>query len=335
MKTLEKTAFLVFAIAVLATSGKANAASRVQTEESRPADGRALSRQDLFVTTEDGVSIHVLRKFGPEAHKVPVLLVHGTWGNAQTWDFPDRSVMDYLARRGHDVYALDLRGMGESDRPADYFTIGLLDRVRDLSAAAAHIVATTGRRAVVCGFSQGGLLTGLLAASRPDLVAGVGLFSIPGNGFHVPPEVLAAFESVVASGVDRVLPAPELLTIAFGTDPVTGRSTINPEAFATFVALSEPDGVRVIVEELSPQFFQAVVEPAWPAIHVPALVVDGAQDVLVGEARAEALFTALGSDRKQLFLLPRNAHAWFLEDNHNAGLRVFDRFLSQFKSDEE
>jgi pimeloyl-ACP methyl ester carboxylesterase len=32
--------------------------------------------------------------------KVPVLLIHGTWGNAQTWDFPRRSVMDYLASGG-------------------------------------------------------------------------------------------------------------------------------------------------------------------------------------------------------------------------------------------
>jgi len=30
-------------------------------------------------------------------------------------------VMDYLAVRGYDVYALDLRGMGTSDHPANYF----------------------------------------------------------------------------------------------------------------------------------------------------------------------------------------------------------------------
>ena len=47
--------------------------------------------------------IHVHHKFSAQPAKVPVLLVHGTWGNATTWDFPGRSVMDYLAVRGYDV----------------------------------------------------------------------------------------------------------------------------------------------------------------------------------------------------------------------------------------
>ena len=64
--------------------------------------------------------------------------------------------------------------------------------------------------------------------------------------------------------------------------------------------------------------------------HVPALVVDGALDPLVGVDRAQALFNALGSTNKQLVIFPRNSHGWFLEDNHDANLRVVDRFLTQF-----
>ena len=79
----------------------------------------------FYLTTADGVSIFVRHKYTTRAHKVPVLLVHGTWGNSQTWDFPGRSVMDYLAVRGYDTYALDMRGMGMSARPASYYTIGL------------------------------------------------------------------------------------------------------------------------------------------------------------------------------------------------------------------
>jgi alpha-beta hydrolase superfamily lysophospholipase len=60
------------------------------------------------------------------------------------------------------------------------------------------------------------------------------------------------------------------------------------------------------------------------------LVVDGALDVLVGADRAQALFSALGSTNKQLVIFPRNSHGWFLEDNHDANLRVVDKFLSQF-----
>jgi len=111
----------------------------------------------------------------------------------------------------------------------------------------------------------------------------------------------------------------------------TGKPTISDEAFQIYLSLCEADSVRVILEEFSPEYFQAVISPAWPRILVPALVVDGALDVGVGEERAQILFDALGSDRKQLFIFPRNHHGWFLEDNSEATLRAFDRFLSQFK----
>ena len=57
---------------------------------------------DIYVTS-DNYSIHVSHKAGAQPSKIPVLLIHGSWGNAQTWDFPGRSVMDYLAARGYDV----------------------------------------------------------------------------------------------------------------------------------------------------------------------------------------------------------------------------------------
>ena len=123
-----------------------------------PAHAQAsIQSSDFFVTTADNASIHVHRKTGEHPHKVPVLLIHGTWCDGRIWDFPGRSVMDYLARRGYDVYSLDLRGMGSSDHPANYFTIDIVSRVQDAVAVASYIVANTGRAPVVVGWSQGGL----------------------------------------------------------------------------------------------------------------------------------------------------------------------------------
>jgi pimeloyl-ACP methyl ester carboxylesterase len=178
--------------------------------------------EEFFVETSDGVSIHVLEKVrSGGTKKVPILLVHGTWQNSQIWDFPGRSVMDYLATNGYDVYALDMRGMGESERPPDppnYNTIGLLDRVKDLEAVASHIKDTTKRPPVVAGFSQGGVLTGVLAASRSDLVEGVGLLSVPANGFVVPLEFQKLAEDLAASGEDHFLPLPEhVYALGFGS----------------------------------------------------------------------------------------------------------------------
>jgi pimeloyl-ACP methyl ester carboxylesterase len=298
------------------------------------AERPVVQSSDFYVVTVDGVSIHVHRKVGAEPKKVPVLLIHGTWGDGRTWDFPGRSVMDHLAVRGYDVYALDLRGMGASYHPANYFTIDIVNRVKDAAAVAGYIVANTGHAPVVVGWSQGGVITGLLAASAPQLVAGVGFFSVSQDGFFVPPPLVPLLEAIILSGVDRFLPtADEIHGIAFGTDPITGKDTISPDAFATFVSLSEADSVLALEEEVSPDFFNAALVPAWPTIRVPALVVDGALDPIVGTDRAQALFNALGSTNKQLIILPRNSHGWFLEDNHEATLRVFERFLSHFELD--
>jgi len=300
----------------------------------------AIQSFDFRVTTSDGVNIHVHRKVGPAPNRVPVLLVHGSWGNALTWDFPGRSVMDYLAVRGYDVYALDLRGMGGSVDP-NFFTVDLLSRMNDVVAVATNIKTTTGRLPVVIGWSQGGLITGLFAASHPELLAGVGLLSVAPDGFSVPLNLQSALQNIILSPSFPVALPPkpsQINEIIFGTDPITGMPTISPDAFAIFVSpsLLQPDSVFAIVEEvnLCPLFLNTIVQtcpiPTWSNIKVPALVVDGALDLLVGVDGAQVLFNSLGSVNKQLVVYPRNSHGWFLEDDHDATVRVFDHFLSQF-----
>lgn len=299
----------------------------------RPVHGQqpVIQSSDLFVRTSDNVSIHIHRKIGPAPHKIPVLLVHGTWCDGRIWDFPGRSVMDYLAIRGYDVYALDMRGMGTSDHPASYVTVDIVSRVQDAVAAAGYILANTGQAPVVMGWSQGGVVTGLLASSAPQLVTGLGLFSTAPDGFFVPPQIQPVLEGVIASGVDRFLPTPDLIfALGFGTNPNTGQPTISTDAFNTFLGLTEPDSVAAILEEVSPAFFDAALVPVWPTLKVPALVVDGALDPTVGPDRAQTLFNSLGSGNKQLTIFPTNSHTWFLEDNQDATMRAFDRFLSQF-----
>jgi pimeloyl-ACP methyl ester carboxylesterase len=301
---------------------------------------------DIYVTS-DNYSIHVSHKVGAHPSKVPVLLIHGTWGNSQTWDFPGRSVMDYLAVRGYDVYALDLRGMGGSipvpAGPADYFPIDIPGRVRDAAAVAGYIRDHTERVPVVIGWSQGGLITGLLAASDPQhqLAAGVGLLSTAPGGFVIPTNLLGAVGAILFSEFPEALPPTQSESgeIIFGTDPITGKPTVSPDALTTFSSLPflQPESSIAVVEEvklcpLSPPVVNACPAQTllWGNITVPALVVDGALDLLVGEDLANTLFESLGSTNKQLVVFPRNSHGWFLEDNHDATMRVFDRFLSQF-----
>src|SRR5260221_13231066 len=129
------------------------------------------------------------------------------------------------------------------------------------------------------GWSQGGVITGLLAASAPQLVAGVGFFSVAEDGFFVPPPFVPLLQSIVASGVDRFLPTPdEIYAVAFGFDPITRQPTMSADAFLTFVSISEADNVQAVGKEKSPLFFNATLVPAWSTIHTPHLVVARALD---------------------------------------------------------
>jgi pimeloyl-ACP methyl ester carboxylesterase len=296
---------------------------------------------DFFVTTSDNISIHVHRKIGAHPAKIPVLLIHGSWCDGRVWDFPGRSVMDYLAVRGYDVYTLDMRGMGQSVYSANYSTIVLETRLQDAIAVASYIVTNTGRAPVVMGWSQGGVITGMLASyaavHAPQLVAGVGLFSVGEGPFTTPAPFQQPIQVLVNTAISNgtfkfPLTPSEYFAAVFGIDPITGMPTISSSAFTTYLTFTEPDAVFVILEEAGalPFFTTSPLAPAWARIQIPALVVDGALDLLVGTDHAQALFDALGSAKKQLIVFPRNSHAWFLEDNFAATHRVFNRFLAQF-----
>jgi pimeloyl-ACP methyl ester carboxylesterase len=93
----------------------------------------------------------------------PILLVHG-WGT-------DRSVMAPLfayAERAHRAVSIDLRGFGESDAPAEAYTVrGYSD---DLAFVATELAL---ERPVVIGHSMGGLVAVDFAARYGDRVSAV------------------------------------------------------------------------------------------------------------------------------------------------------------------
>jgi pimeloyl-ACP methyl ester carboxylesterase len=324
MKTINLIAAMFFSVAL---SGPAADAGRI------PLNGTMVVSSDFYVTTADNFSIHVNRKTGPRPNKIPILLVHPTSADARVWDFPGRSLMDYLAVRGYDVYALDLRGLGTSTHPDSYLGIDIPSRVQDAAAAASYIVEHTGRAPVVIGWSQGGFVTGLLAATYPQLVAGVGLLGVAPEGSLIDPDVLAFLQYLLSIGVDRInLPPDALYAILFSYDPITGKPTISADAFATFVSIADqPDSLVAILQLSSADFISAYMEPAWPAIHVPALILDGALDAIVPADGPQRLYDALGSTQKQVIVFPRNAHGFPVEDNFRSTTwRAFDVFLSQF-----
>ncbi|MFJ8645969.1 alpha/beta fold hydrolase [Streptomyces sp. NPDC093546] len=90
-----------------------------------------------------------------------VLLLHGLMGRASHWAGTAR----WLAER-HRAVALDQRGHGHSDKPAD----GPFTREAYVADAAAAIEQLGLAPAILIGHSMGALTAWQLAAERPDLV---------------------------------------------------------------------------------------------------------------------------------------------------------------------
>ncbi|MBA2553267.1 MAG: alpha/beta fold hydrolase [Geodermatophilaceae bacterium] len=103
---------------------------------STPADGR--------VPIASGVELRVLSWDGSLR---PFLLVHGLASNALLW----QGVAEQLAAAGHRVVAVDLRGHGESDAPAEGYDTATA--AADLSAVSAALDL---QDPVVVGQSWGG-----------------------------------------------------------------------------------------------------------------------------------------------------------------------------------
>lgn len=116
-----------------------------------------MTAESLFVDA-DGVSIHVLRWAKPGAP--PLLLLHATGFLAALW----RRVAEGLGD-DYDVYAVDARGHGRSDRP---------DSAYDFDELSGDVVAVLDalslREVYAVGHSMGGGLAMMIAARRPELV---------------------------------------------------------------------------------------------------------------------------------------------------------------------
>ncbi len=110
-----------------------------------------------------------------------LLLVHGFGQNRYAWHLPGRSLVNFLAGAGWDVFNLDMRGHGRS-RALGSRACGELDAYihRDVPAALDVALARSGhRRAFLVGHSLGGLLGYAAAPTLGAQLAGLVTIGAP------------------------------------------------------------------------------------------------------------------------------------------------------------
>ncbi|MEU7550639.1 alpha/beta fold hydrolase [Streptomyces sparsogenes] len=210
---------------------------------------------DLRVPVSGDTGLHVRHWQG--AVSPAFLLVHGLDSNARLWT----PVAKRLSAAGHPVYAVDMRGHGDSDVPETGY-----DNATAAADLAAVLAAVGVTGAVVAGHSWGAHVALRLAAGRPDLVAALALVE---GGWVGPAEIHGVWEQFSA-----------VLDSSFS---LAGRAL----GGATL------DGMRTYLRTLHPDWPEESIEASLSSLRVGP---DGSLTPRLSRAQRTALMRSLWDD---------------------------------------
>lgn len=120
-----------------------------------------------------GVRIHYW--IGGDPKGKPVLLWHGFLGTSYTW----HKVMPLLAHAGYSVLAPDMRGYGDSDKPAGTEGYDARALGEEFRALVRHLEFGKGQPLVIAGYDMGGPPALIWTADHPEEVRALLYIDVP------------------------------------------------------------------------------------------------------------------------------------------------------------
>ena len=280
-----------------------------------------------------------------------LLFVHGaTYPAETTFDLPlgGRSMMDYIAQQGWDVYLVDVRGYGGSTRPPEMDKPATEGRpfadtstaVKDVSAAVNYILQKRGVAKInLMGWSWGTAIMGMYTAennakvNRLVLYAPLWIFTtrpiIGGDG------PLGAYRTVTKdsakqrwlTGVDEnkkadLIPSDwfeQWADATWATDPIGSKQT--PPV------LRAPNGV---LQDLRTYWAAGKAQYDPGDIRVPTLLIHAEWDADLPSDQAHAYFAKLTNTPYKRFVeIGEGTHTIIMEKNRMQFFREVMNFLGE------
>jgi pimeloyl-ACP methyl ester carboxylesterase len=242
-----------------------------------------------------------------------VVAVHGLTANHTCW-YPVAGVIA-PARR---LVAYDLRGRGDSDKPAQGYSMA--DHARDLAGVLDHFGLA---RATIMGHSLGAHIAVWFAAHHPDRVERVILFD---GGLDVRAEVLDSLAPAI-NRLGTVFPSREaFLAMLRGLPMFAGRWNDHLTRYYTYDVEDVPGGgvrskvPRHVVEEEVANLTRTRLWVLHHRVAAPTLLLrapDGlltATDCLMTQEEAEAMAHAIPDCR--LVVVPGTNHYTIVLGDH-------------------
>ncbi len=321
------------------------------------ADEPKLDAESYLIPSDDpGIQLYIRNKHPAGVTNFPaekiLLYVHGaTYPSETSFDLPlnGRSMMDYIAREGIDVYLVDVRGYGGSTRPPEMDkpasenkpVVDTPTAVRDVGAAVTHILQRRGVAKInLMGWSWGTAIMGMYTTEHNDRVNRLVLYA-PAWIFTTRPAIgggdspLAAYRTVSRdsarqrwlNGVPEnkkadLIPSgwfEQWADATWATDPVGSKQT--PPV------LRAPNGVlqdfRTYWIAGKPQY-----DPA--DIRVPTLLIHAEWDADLPSDQARGYFTKLTNVPYKRFVeIGEGTHTVMMEKNRMQFFREIMNFLTE------
>jgi pimeloyl-ACP methyl ester carboxylesterase len=255
MRILKCVVLLVFVLAVVAAALVYERPLWVSDQQLHYAMWRGGARSHVVALPEGRV------RYFEQGSGAPLLLIHGLSGRGE--DFA--GLMPKFAAQGFHVYAPDLLGYGESDKPADSdYSIATEERVVMDFMDAVHVP-----HAYVAGWSMGGWIALKLALDAPERVERIAVYDSVGVVYETDVDA-SLFAPTDGAGVARLIHAmsPTLKV---------------PPPYAQRAVIRRLGKMRWVTERsvASMRSAKDVVDSKLPGMKPPLLIVWGAEDALV------------------------------------------------------
>jgi non-heme chloroperoxidase len=257
-----------------------------------------------------GVQLHVEETGNPSGQ--PMLFIHGLSQSGLAWH---RQLNSELAR-DHRLVALDLRGHGESERPADAYGDSDL-WAQDMAA----VITSLGlERPILTGWSYGGVvICDYLSRYGEHRVGGVHLVgalcrlgesALPFLG----PEFLAAIPGLFATDAEESVTALRAFGRLLTREPLTADDSYRVLGAAT----AAPPRVRQGLLNRTLDY-----DALLAGLRTPVLITHGLEDVVVLPVMADHNASIIRHAQTSYYQNVGHAPFWENPDRFNAELRIF------------
>lgn len=272
------------------------------------------------ILNEDGLKIALYEKRpkAPYVNVRPILLIHSaTFSSLPEYDLQvkDYSLMDFLAGEGVHVFAVDIRGYGNSEKPSPSEWVTTDVAAKDVHAAVKFVMDKSGvDRINMFGWSWGTQVAGLYAQMYPDNIDKLVLSAPFWHGLNVE--------------LDEVIDSRRINTPASTVSDFLNMSYMDPEVIHEFTRLCmeldriTPTGSWKDLKKLREN---PILDPT--KIRAPVLIIYGKRDHLVIKEDVQKFHESLASDHKRIVVIENADHMAHLELNHHVFFSELAHFL--------